>query len=366
MSVKKRMLNSIDKNLIDIQRAKNKILCSVFIYFIISTATVFGQGGVPFPMAPSVVQPAPTDQSNASEPFAIPLPTMGGMQYWSDEIWFQGWRIQYNSIFKQSRLLDPNSKQYAFGSFSHCKERLEKIKQARRLPPMHGRAAILLHGFFGNYKLLDTIGNRLRQSGRYDQVIQAAYPSTQGSLEAHAAWLERLISSLDGITTIDFVAHSMGGLVIRSYMSGKGNQYGVRPDPRRFGRVVFIGTPNYGTYTAQYYYQTNPLAKDLAGDSLYEMGVGWKKFSQGLIVPPCPYGVIAGGTPDRKGHAAGLRGDDDGVVELSSTRLSGASDFKVLYYRHTAMLYQPETADMVNRFLEFGYFLTPEQMTPLR
>ena len=118
-------------------------------------------------------------------------------------------------------------------------------------------------------------------------------------------------------------------------------------------------------FHVQYYYQTNPLAKELAGDSLYEMGEGWKKFSQGLIVPPCPYGVIAGGTLDGRGHAAGLRGDDDGVVELSSTRLTGANDFKVLYYRHTVLLFQPETAEMVNRFLACGYFLTPEQMTPL-
>ncbi|MBQ3349823.1 MAG: hypothetical protein IJG38_05440 [Thermoguttaceae bacterium] len=363
------MINSIDKSMSEIRGAKNKILCSIFVCIIISSNAVFGQGGVPLPMAPSGVQtgqPIPPAQSNVSEPFAIPLPTMGGMQYWSDEVWFQGWRIQYNSIFGQYRLIDSSAKQYAFGSFKHCKERLEKIKQARRLPPMRGRAVILVHGFLGNYKLLDKLGNRLRQSGRYDQVIQAAYPSTQGSLEAHAAWMERLISSLDGITTIDFVAHSMGGLVIRSYMSGRGNKLGIRPDPRRFGRVVFIGTPNYGTYTAQYHYQTNPLAKDFAGASLYEMGEGWKEFSKGLIVPPCPYGVIAGGTPDGKGHCGGLRGDDDGVVELSSTRLSGSSDYKVLFYKHNALLNQPETAEMVNRFLEFGYFLTPEQMTPLR
>ena len=134
------MLNSIGKNRIDIHRAKNIILCSAIIYLLISTASVFGQGGVPLPMAPSGVKPAPPAQSNVSEPFAIPLPTMGGMQYWSDEVWFQGWRIQYNSLFKQSRLLAPDAKQYAFGSFDHCKERLEKIKQARRLPPMHGRA----------------------------------------------------------------------------------------------------------------------------------------------------------------------------------------------------------------------------------
>ena len=318
------------------------------------------------PMAPSGIQPTQPAKSDVSEPFTIPLPTMGGMQYWSDEVWFQGWRIQHNSLFGQCRLLSPNANQYAFGSFSHCKERLETIKQARHLPPMHGRAVILLHGFLGNYKLLDKIGARLRQSGRYDQVIQAAYPSTQGSLEAHGAWLERLISSLDGITTIDFVAHSMGGLVVRSYMSGKGNKSGFRPDPRRFGRVVFLGTPNYGTYTAQYHYQTNPLAKDFAGASLYEMGEGWKTFSRGLIAPPCPFGIIAGGTPDGKGHAGGLRGDDDGVIELSSTRLSGAADFKMLYYKHNELLSKPEPIEMVNTFLEFGYFLTPEQMTPLR
>ena len=151
--VKKSMINSIDKSMSEIRGAKNKILCSIFVCIIISSNAVFGQGGVPLPMAPSGVQtgqPIPPAQSNVSEPFAIPLPTMGGMQYWSDEVWFQGWRIQYNSIFGQYRLIDSSAKQYAFGSFKHCKERLEKIKQARRLPPMRGRAVILVHGVLGN------------------------------------------------------------------------------------------------------------------------------------------------------------------------------------------------------------------------
>lgn len=357
-----------------------KIIILPFIAFwlicIIANNRVFGQGdwfsswteGEITASAPpqSGNSTPPSEEAPVAEPFVIPLPTMGGLQYWSDEIYFQGWRVQYNSVLKQSRLLSPNASQYAIGTFEHCKERLKIIRQARKLPPMKGRAVILVHGFFSNYMFMENIAQGLRQTGRYDQVITAAYPTTLGAMESHGAWLERLIASLDGIETIDFVGHSMGGLVIRTYMSGKGNEQGIKPDTKRFGKVVFIATPNYGTYTAQYHYENTPLAKSVAGESLKQMGVGWKEFSQGLIAPPCPFGVIAGGTPDGKGRAAGLKGDNDGVVELSSTMLAGADDFKILPYSHTALLQKPETAEMVVTFMEKGYFISPEKISPLR
>ena len=41
------------------------------------------------------------------------MKTLGGMQFWGDVAYFQGYRIQHNVFFKQHRLLDPKNHRHA-------------------------------------------------------------------------------------------------------------------------------------------------------------------------------------------------------------------------------------------------------------
>jgi uncharacterized protein (TIGR03437 family) len=51
------------------------------------------------------------------------------------------------------------------------------------------------------------------------------------------------------VSQVDIVAHSMGGLTVRSYLAGKQTQAGVFTPPAdtKIRKIVFLGTPHFGT-----------------------------------------------------------------------------------------------------------------------
>ena len=50
-------------------------------------------------------------------------PTLGGKQFWSDELVFHDWRIQRHVYTDHYRLLDDKDQRRAWGTWKHCKER---------------------------------------------------------------------------------------------------------------------------------------------------------------------------------------------------------------------------------------------------
>jgi uncharacterized protein (TIGR03437 family) len=175
--------------------------------------------------------------------------------------------------------------------------------------------------------------------GIADQVLQSngevslffstcSLPST-ATIEDLAGAFASFLSSLQftngqPVQTVDVVAHSMGGLVLRSYLSGKQDASGVFQPPAATGvrKAVLLASPNFGT----------PIAS-LAGaallgftEQLDEMSSG-SSFLFGL-------GTWNDGTDDLRGvdavAAAGNAGSggtgnpagfDDGVVALTSASL---------------------------------------------
>ena len=51
------------------------------------------------------------------------------------------------------------------------------------------------------------------------------------------------------VSQVDIVTHSMGGLIVRSYLAGKQTQEGVFTPPAdtKVRKIVFLGTPHFGT-----------------------------------------------------------------------------------------------------------------------
>lgn len=54
------------------------------------------------------------------------------------------------------------------------------------------------------------------------------------------------------VASVDVVAHSMGGLIVRSYLSGKRTEPGIFTPPaaHRINKIVFLSTPHFGTAAA--------------------------------------------------------------------------------------------------------------------
>jgi pimeloyl-ACP methyl ester carboxylesterase len=288
-------------------------------------------------------EPAAVEASASTGFWNVPSPTLGGMQFWADQAWFRGWRIQRNVFTGHFRLIDPVNYRRAWGSLENCQAALGKQKQAADLKPLSGRAVILVHGLIRSSSCFSAMRTALESEG--DLVIPFDYPSTRVAIEESAEALNRVIESLDGIEEINFVVHSMGGLVVRQSLT-------ARNDPR-IRRMVMLGVPNQGANLANMLkdYRLFKTVYGPAGQQLIEDPGG---FIAGLPTPTFPFAVIAGGKGTASGYNPWIAGDDDGTVAVSSTRLPGAADFLTVPTLHSFLMSDPTVIESTKRFLKTG------------
>ena len=290
-------------------------------------------------------------------------PTLGGRQFWADELFFHDWHIQRNVFTGHYRLLDGANLRHGWGTFSECCAKLEQIKHQRRLPPMQGPGVVVLHGLFRSAASMSRMTRYLREQGGYS-VFNANYPTTRGSMADHAQGLDKIIQSLEGIESIHFVAHSLGNLVIRHYLADHTrNEVGIYPDAR-IGRMVMLGPPNQGAQLAEALGQYR-LFHVVAGQSASQLGRDWQHLEAKLVTPAFPFGILAGGRGTPKGYNPWLGQDNDMVVSVETTRLAGAADFAVLPVLHTLMMDDPKVQQYALRFLQQGYFISEDQCQPI-
>ena len=285
---------------------------------------------------------------------SVPMPTLGGKQFWADEMFFHAWRIQRNVVSGHCRLLDGNNVRHAWGTFDHCLDRLSRVRRERELPPMEGSAVVLLHGLFRSRSSMSPLAKYLQKNGGYT-TFNVAYPSTRRGMADHAKALAKIIENLHGIDRIDLVGHSMGNIVIRRYLADQtDDSTGRKPDPR-IKRIVMLGPPNHGSVIANAL-KDNDLFTVVTGKAGQELGREWVWLASDLATPQCEFGIIAGGLGNETGFNPALPGDNDGVVAVSSARLDGAADFVVLPVLHTIMPIERTIHVQTSRFLKTGRF----------
>jgi hypothetical protein len=295
----------------------------------------------------------------------VPMPTMGGKQFWGDELWFQQWRIQRNTITGHCRLLDKSDQRLAWGSFPQCREKLEQIKRDKKLPAMQGEVVLALHGLGRSSASLKTMCNHLRQQGQYT-VMAVAYPSTRRNIDAHARSLGRIIDGFEGVTRVSFVAHSMGNIVIRRYLAQRKEDVAIEPNKRRpeMGRFVMLAPPNHGSTVATAL-KGNRLFETIGGEGAKQLGAGWEKLEKKLATPDFQFGIIAGGKKDGGGINPMLPGGNDGTISRETTRLVGAHDFVGVGSMHSFIMNDAKTLEYTLRFLKNGYFISPQARQPI-
>ncbi|MEX0868012.1 MAG: alpha/beta fold hydrolase [Pirellulales bacterium] len=289
------------------------------------------------------------------------MKTFGGKQLWTDVRFFHGWHIQRHALTGHYRLLDGEQRRLAWGSFDDCEAALAKIKQEQ--PAMQGKAVILLHGLFRTKGAMKGMERFLAEQGGYT-VFRMGYPSTRDDIDAHAEALRAIIDHLDGVTQIDLVGHSLGNLVIRRYLAITTDpERGIQGD-RRLGRVVMLAPPNHGSAFGE---KVLPLdvTKQIAGKSALAIAEDWKALNDKLTTPRIPFGILAGGKGDDEGYNRLIPGDDDMVVEVSSTRLAGAADFRIVPAVHTFIMNNEQVQRMTLHFLQHGAFEADQPRQPI-
>jgi pimeloyl-ACP methyl ester carboxylesterase len=269
--------------------------------------------------------------------------TLGGRQFWGDVHYFQGWRIQQNTFTGSYRLIDPEDFRYASGSFEDCHQALKKIRNEKQLAPQTGRAVIMIHGLLQSSKCMTQMGSILRDAGY--STVGFCYPSTQVSIPEAAKFLDRTVKSLEGFDEINFVVHSMGGLVVRAYT--------MEYDDPRIKRMVMLGTPNRGAELADIT-QKYWICRTAGGPGARQLGTSSDGLIPKLPVPRFEFAVIAGSRGTATGWNPLIPGDDDGTVTVASTKLAGAADFCTVNAVHSRLLWNQDALNRTVNFLKAG------------
>ena len=281
--------------------------------------------------------------------------TVGGRQFWGDVHHFRGWRIQQNVFSKNYRLIDPDDLCHTLGSFDECQAGLSRVSEEKKLAPMKGPAVILIHGLLQSSRCMVKFGANLEQAGY--TAVEFDYPSTQVSIPEAARYLDQLIQSLDGIDEINFVTHSMGGLVVRAYT--------MEYDDPRIKRMVMLGTPNQGAeladLTQQYW-----ILRTAAGPGARQLGTRTDGLIPKLPIPKFEFAVIAGSRGTPAGWNPLIPGDDDGTVTVASTKLPGAADFTTVNALHSRLLWSEEAHQHTIHFLKNGRLRADGDPQPIR
>lgn len=210
---------------------------------------------------------------------------------------------------------------------------------------------VLQHGISRSAWSLWRLERALEQHGY--EVLNPGYSSTMDTIEFHAEKLERdleaCLSARTGPTPrIVFVGHSMGGLVVRSYLE--------RGRARTPWACVFVATPHRGAV----------LASKRESLWVFDLFLGSKASRQ--LIPTSPFyatlgplrveriGCLYGGMGDSEGRNDDIPGDDDGTVGVEEAQLPEQTDVRRLPLGHTALSVSEPALRQILTFVRFGRF----------
>lgn len=209
----------------------------------------------------------------------------------------------------------------------------------KTLPPvvfMNGYQNICGGGFSNTFGIADQV---LQGNGEVSIFFDNCNYPNSPAIEDLGASFGTFLAGLkytDGqpVTEVDVVAHSMGGLILRSYLSGKKKAGGFAPPARvAVRKVIFLATPHFGTGVAMGFGFNDQLTEIASGSRfLFDLAT-WNQTTDDLRGVDALALIGNGGT----GRAT-MAGFDDGVVALTSASLRFvASDrTRVLPYCHVS------------------------------
>lgn len=178
-------------------------------------------------------------------------------------------------------------------------------------------------------------------------VINWSYPSRQKNIEDHADDLVqrlRMISQEEPGKAISFVAHSMGGLIVRCALN-----HPYCPEEAKWGSAVLIAPPNRGSVLARRLYKykiVRWVLGQMSGKQLMTTPLdGFDRL--GNFPQQMPVMVISG----TAGFNPMIPGKSDGKVGVEESCLTTPHIHETIWAGHCWICHCPDTIKRAKSFM---------------
>lgn len=216
-----------------------------------------------------------------------------------------------------------------------------------------GDYVILLHGLARTSKSMNKMEKFLDKNGY--NVININYPSKKKTIQEISVILDKNIKEkcTDKTKKINFVTHSMGGIIVRYYL--KNNKL------ENLNRVVMLSPPNHGSEIIDVYGYNRMFGwifKKIEGPAAMRLSTNLKtSLPIQLGKVDFELGIITGNKSNNILLSWMINGENDGKVSVESSKVDGMKEHIVLPFGHTFIMNKQIVLNQTLNFLHNGNFI---------
>lgn len=207
---------------------------------------------------------------------------------------------------------------------------------------------ILLHGLARTSRAMAKAEAFFSEQGY--KTINVNYPSREHRIEdLSTEVISNAIKQCTAkkVTAIHFFTHSMGGILLRYFLQ--------HHDQGRIARAVMLSPPNQGSEIVDEL-AGFPGFKLLNGPAGLQLGTDANSIPSKLGAINIETGIITGSKSINPLLSRLISGANDGKVSVASARLENMTDFLVVPYTHTFIMYREEVIRQALYFFQNGRF----------